>query len=755
MAEKWNKLLERAYYWYHRIAIGFYQDVLAYDMEGFFERRHLFDKKQKYGGDIPFIGPTKWHDRRHYRDWVKIETPKKWEMPEDSKDEEFVDFYLGGYVSEWNAFDIEEFDRGCIEFDFVFPEANKPEYINYDLTEHPYDKSKHLYNYRYPFLFPDPDNNPYESPTYRGQIKRTMKKVFWDVTTFTWFEILRLPKVNLNPKGWVRKWWDEARDVYKDEYEEDDDTWTGAATAWWTAGMFMIDTMDIWSDEYWDVFWIKGQLMFAVIFFGTIFDQAFAAFGWYTLMKDNLSLTRLRFGYFCYYELFMALFTSLGTPKYCSWFMHGTEYRTELNFRQLVYNGFKYYGWKAYKDYYKRFYVRQAWHRFYNIAQNASAWHQYVYEHWYQDLYMGRTVYNTWMTMRRLDVIYFNVELQRYPFFNTLDFRRPPMSHDLCGWIHDRRAIWIWGDGDYLLGSQYVIFMRISPKSRKWLGQNMTPLWFTLKRAIWLFEPTYYYDAAYDYQLGFQDPSTPIMEGIIDLHHDLFFFFVVIGGLVFWLLFKTVSAFSWEGFVAPSNFYRNITHHTTAEVVWTILPALILVIIATPSFSLLYAMEDIIKPSITIKVIGNQWYWSYEYFARAFFDGSDTNIEQNAQYKALLEETQVKPIEKTFDSYMIETNDLEFGELRLLEVDNRVIVPTFTHIRFLITSSDVLHSFAVPSLGVKLDACPGRLNQTTAFITREGLFYGQCSEICGINHAFMPIVVEAVDKGAMLEWLVK
>ena len=260
------------------------------------------------------------------------------------------------------------------------------------------------------------------------------------------------------------------------------------------------------------------------------------------------------------------------------------------------------------------------------------------------------------------------------------------------------------------------------------------------------FRPTYLYDAPRAFQIGFQDPATPIMEGIIDLHHDLFFFFIVIGCLVFWLIFRIIYIFQWEGYVVPENFFRTIKHHTMIEVIWTITPALILVLIATPSFSLLYAMEDIIKPGLTIKVIGHQWYWSYEYFVYPTEENKEifnfTNTRNNT-------------LEKIFDSYMIDTKDLQLGEFRLLEVDNRVIVPTLTHIRFLITSTDVLHSFAVPSLGIKLDACPGRLNQTTAFITRQGLFYGQCSEICGINHAFMPIAIEAVDAKSMVVWLNK
>ena len=143
--------------------------------------------------------------------------------------------------------------------------------------------------------------------------------------------------------------------------------------------------------------------------------------------------------------------------------------------------------------------------------------------------------------------------------------------------------------------------------------------------------------------------------------------------------------------------------------------------VALPSFALLYSIDEVVDPSLTVKCIGNQWYWSYEY---SDFENSIGNI--------------------TFDSYMVPEDELEIGELRLLEVDNRVVVPVNTHIRLLITAADVLHSWAVPSLGVKVDACVGRLNQTSLFILRQGVFYGQCSEICGVGHANMPIVVEAV-----------
>lgn len=231
-------------------------------------------------------------------------------------------------------------------------------------------------------------------------------------------------------------------------------------------------------------------------------------------------------------------------------------------------------------------------------------------------------------------------------------------------------------------------------------------------------------DVSNDWQFGFQEPATPVMEGIINFHHDLMFTLVAIVVFVMWVLGRCVYFFNEDANPTPQNF----VHGTLLEIVWTCTPALILVIIAVPSFSLLYSMDEVIDPVMTLKVIGHQWYWSYEY--------SDTNDDSIV-----------------FDSYMVQEDDLEAGQFRLLEVDNRVVIPTDTHIRVLITSSDVLHSWAIPSLGVKLDACPGRLNQTSMYVKREGVFFGQCSEICGINHGFMPIVIEAVSTENYINWL--
>ena len=235
-------------------------------------------------------------------------------------------------------------------------------------------------------------------------------------------------------------------------------------------------------------------------------------------------------------------------------------------------------------------------------------------------------------------------------------------------------------------------------------------------------------DISESWQLGFQEPATPVMEGIINFHHDLMFFLIIIVAFTSWMVFRCIYFFNEEINPIPEKF----VHGTMIEIIWTITPALILLMIALPSFALLYSMDEVIDPVMTLKVIGHQWYWSYEYSD----DCQYTTDESLA-----------------FDSYMIQEDDLDKGQFRLLEVDNRVVVPTNTHIRVLITADDVLHCWAIPSLGIKLDACPGRLNQTSMFIKREGVFYGQCSEICGINHGFMPIVIEAVSVENYITWL--
>jgi len=225
----------------------------------------------------------------------------------------------------------------------------------------------------------------------------------------------------------------------------------------------------------------------------------------------------------------------------------------------------------------------------------------------------------------------------------------------------------------------------------------------------------------------FQDPGSPIARGIQDLHHDIFFFILVIMIFVFWLLFRTIWFFRKERNPKPSM----IVHGTFLEIVWTVVPSLILLVLAYPSFALLYSMDELVSPSVTLKITGNQWYWSYEY--------SDYSTNEDNSI--------------AFDSYMIPEDDLIKGALRLLEVDNRVVLPIETHIRLLITGRDVIHSWAVPSLGVKCDGIPGRLNQTSVFIDRPGVYHGQCSEICGAHHGYMPIVVEGVTPDEYNNWI--
>jgi cytochrome c oxidase subunit 2 len=229
----------------------------------------------------------------------------------------------------------------------------------------------------------------------------------------------------------------------------------------------------------------------------------------------------------------------------------------------------------------------------------------------------------------------------------------------------------------------------------------------------------YLMDVAEEYQIGFQDAASPIMEGIINFHNYVFIYMSYVIALVVYMLVSILIKYS-KGRRNISHKY--LVHGTQIELVWTITPAIILVLIAFPSFQLLYLMDEVIEPGITIKVIGHQWYWSYEYSDYA-------------------------PAQISFDAYMVPESDLAVGEFRLLEVTNKVVVPVDTHVRVIVTAADVLHSWAVPSLGVKVDAIPGRLNQTGFIALREGTFYGQCSEICGANHAYMPIAVQAVSLG--------
>nr|ADG36462.1 cytochrome oxidase subunit 2 [Dendrexetastes rufigula] len=216
-------------------------------------------------------------------------------------------------------------------------------------------------------------------------------------------------------------------------------------------------------------------------------------------------------------------------------------------------------------------------------------------------------------------------------------------------------------------------------------------------------------------QFGFQDASSPIMEELVEFHDHALMVALAICSLVLYLL----------ALMLMEKLSSNTVDAQEIELVWTILPAIVLIMLALPSLQILYMMDEIDEPDLTLKAIGHQWYWTYEY----------------TDFKDL-----------TFDSYMIPTSDLQLGNYRLLEVDHRIVIPMESPIRVIVTADDVLHSWAVPSLGVKTDAIPGRLNQTSFIATRPGIFYGQCSEICGANHSFMPIVVESAPLNHFENW---
>nr|ADL39937.1 cytochrome oxidase subunit 2 [Atheta vestita] len=219
--------------------------------------------------------------------------------------------------------------------------------------------------------------------------------------------------------------------------------------------------------------------------------------------------------------------------------------------------------------------------------------------------------------------------------------------------------------------------------------------------------------------LTVQDSASPLMEQLLFFHDHTLMILLMITTLV--------------GYIMASLFfnklnYRYLLEGQMIELIWTILPAITLIFIALPSLRLLYLLDEINNPLITIKTIGHQWYWSYEY--------SDfKNIE--------------------FDSYMIPANEMNNFNFRLLDVDNRIVIPYNSQIRMLVTAADVLHSWTIPSLSVKIDATPGRLNQINFFINRTGIFFGQCSEICGANHSFMPIVLESISPKYFIEWINK
>jgi cytochrome c oxidase subunit 2 len=217
-------------------------------------------------------------------------------------------------------------------------------------------------------------------------------------------------------------------------------------------------------------------------------------------------------------------------------------------------------------------------------------------------------------------------------------------------------------------------------------------------------------------------PATPVAEQLSDFHAMLFFIMLAICLLVFFLLAYVVIRFNAKRNPTPSR----TAHNTVLEVAWTVLPVVILVVIAIPSFRLLFYLDEVRDADVTLKVIGHQWYWEYQYPDQGGF---------------------------SFSSYRVADEDIKPDGRRILDVDNPVVLPVGTDIRLQITSEDVIHSWGVPSLGFTRDAIPGRLNEITIRIDREGRFFGQCREICGTAHAFMPVVVHAVTKERFNEWL--
>nr|YP_010736821.1 cytochrome c oxidase subunit II [Macropsis huangbana]WEP24695.1 cytochrome c oxidase subunit II [Macropsis huangbana] len=217
----------------------------------------------------------------------------------------------------------------------------------------------------------------------------------------------------------------------------------------------------------------------------------------------------------------------------------------------------------------------------------------------------------------------------------------------------------------------------------------------------------------------FQDPMTPIMEQLIMFNDHAMMIILMITVTVMYMMLSIMM---------NKLLDKNMLEGQMIELMWTITPAIMLILIALPSLRILYLIEEINNPILSIKAIGHQWYWSYEY-------------------------SDLKKIE--FDSYMKPIQDLENNEFRLLETDNHIIAPYNLMIRMLVSSTDVIHSWTIPSMGIKVDATPGRINQGSLMLLRPGLFYGQCSEICGANHSFMPISMESVSMEKFLNWMLK
>lgn len=245
---------------------------------------------------------------------------------------------------------------------------------------------------------------------------------------------------------------------------------------------------------------------------------------------------------------------------------------------------------------------------------------------------------------------------------------------------------------------------------------------FAATVAVWGGEALAQQYRAEPWQVWFQEPRSPTAERIWDFHNLVFAIEVAIVVFVLAILGYIIVRFNSKANPVPSK----TTHNTALEIIWTVVPIIILVVIAVPSLKLLYFTDKAVNPEMTLKVTGNQWYWSYAY---PDHDGI------------------------SFDSLYVFPEDLEEGQPRMLTVDNPVVLPVDTDIRVLQNSNDVIHNWAVPALGLKLDTTPGRVNETWVRINDEGTYYGMCSELCGVNHGFMPIQIEAVSKEEFAAWV--
>jgi len=252
------------------------------------------------------------------------------------------------------------------------------------------------------------------------------------------------------------------------------------------------------------------------------------------------------------------------------------------------------------------------------------------------------------------------------------------------------------------------------------------------------------------FNVHFSEPLGYYMMYFVDVYFAAFYYLTLVVIFVFWATFAIVWQFYYKQVINPSAIdiemrdellkFSHVTHNETLEFWWTIIPSVIIFFIALPALLLLYAIESpLAEPVMTIKVVGHQWYWSYEYT-----DKLDKSVYGSFADKSVM-----------IDSYRVPDAELAMGQKRLLQVDKPVVLPIETQIRVVVTAADVLHSWSVPSLGVKMDAVPGRLNQFYLYIPLQGVYYGQCSELCGVEHGFMPISLYAVKPEIFVDWYLR